>query len=317
MMKTTKFRGKLLLLTLFVLVAGIMISVFSFQKVNQTDTGFPALQLPQAANQSGVKDLMNLDSIEIEPDATAAVYKLKTVNAAQEQEKIKKALHIRRDAVFGTLSDPASISQTQYIGYDDLSGRWFYQTDMAFDTAENVPDKQEAIRIANAFIENNKLYPMDSLGEPIAVADQSGDGIFEPQTTLRWNIFYYPTVGGKPVYGVFRICIAVGANGEIVGVEKLANEYEKVTDVPLITAQQVSEEVAADRFMYMGEDNLKQRTLSEVQISMYADVESDFIQPVYEISNSDGSARILIDAQYRSREKDSIQQNRFSLENDS
>ena len=316
MMKTTKFRGKLLVLTLFILVAGIMISVFSVQRLKQTDTGFPKLQLPKAANQIEVKDLLNLDSLKIEPDATAPVYKLKTVNAVQEQEKIKKALNIRSDAVFGTLSDPASISQTQYIGYDDLSGRWFYQTDMAFDTAENVPDKQESIRIANAFIENNKLYPMDSLGEPIAVADQSGDGIFEPQTTLRWNIFYYPTVEGKPVYGVFRICIAVGANGEIVGVEKLANEYEKVADVPLITVQQVSEEVAADRFMYIGEDDLEQSTLSEVQISLYADVESEFVQPVYEIASNDGSARILIDAQYRSREEDSIHQNRFSLEND-
>ncbi|MFQ9125729.1 MAG: hypothetical protein ACLR4Z_01535 [Butyricicoccaceae bacterium] len=63
-------------------------------------------------------------------------------------------------------------SSTAVLGYDTESGRWIYQTDLAYDTGENVPEKQKAIQIANDFISN--LYPVETLGNPTAIADMSG-----------------------------------------------------------------------------------------------------------------------------------------------
>lgn len=276
------------------LLLAIMLAVGQF--VHPSLDEFPKINFPKAGNQENMENILNLDNLKLPSDNVAAVYRIKTIDTLQDQANIRDSLSLDDAAVFGTLSDPNPIASSAVIGYDSNSGRWLYQTDMAFDTGENVPNEQEAIRIARDFISTSNLYPVELLGDPVVAADTSGDGLEEERTVLRRSVYYYPTMDNNPVYGVFRICIEVGSNGEIVGVEKLASEYEKVTDVQLSDLQSVKKDFATQDFMYMGEDTPQYTELEQAEVGFYADVESEYIQPVYIISNADESAAILIDA---------------------
>lgn len=143
----------------------------------------PELEFSGYVNQSDIVNNCNLDHVKFPPETACAVYKLKKVDSAQDQKNIRKALGLDENAKFGTLSDPMPASSTAVLGYDTESGRWIYQTDLAYDTGENVPEKQKAIQIANDFISN--LYPVETLGNPTAIADMSGEERNKPSSVVR------------------------------------------------------------------------------------------------------------------------------------
>ncbi len=157
--------------------------------------------------------------------------------------------------------------------------------------------KQKAIQIANDFISN--LYPVETLGNPTAIADMSGEERNKPSSVVRWNVFYYPTVENRPVYGVFRICVAVGAEGKIVGVEKLAGEYEKIAQVQLSDLRTIKNRFLAQGFLCTRDESPQNRKMEQAELGFYADVGDEYIQPVYVVSSNDGMTEILIDAQNR------------------
>lgn len=258
----------------------------------------PKLDLPKAADQADTEKMLSMDSLELPSGDTAPLYKLKTVDIEQDQANIKKALGIDDNVKFGTIKSPNSASSTEVIGYDKNTGRWIYQTDMAYYTGENVPSKEEAIQIANDFIHSLHVYPVEKLGDPVVVPETTVDGLNQ-QTALRWTMYYYPKVENEPAYGVFRISIGVGSDGKIVGVEKLASEYEKVSDVPLSSIEDVRKRFHEGNYMYTGDDVPQKTDLVNAAVGYYADVESEYIQPVYILSNTDETASIVMDAQDR------------------
>ena len=127
----------------------------------------------------------------------------------------------------------------------------------------------------------------------------SGEERNKPSSVVRWNVFYYPTVENRPIYGVFRICIAVGAEGKIVGVEKLAGEYEKIAQVQLSDLRTIKNRFLAQDFLCTRDESPQNRKMEQAELGFYADVGDEYIQPVYVVSSNDGMTEILIDAQNR------------------
>lgn len=279
------------------LTAAVLFIFILLHSVPMQNQKIPELEFPAYVNQSEVENTCNLDKLRLPTETISAVYRLKKPDTAQDQENIRKALGLDENAKFGTLSDPAPVSSEAVLGYDTNTGRWVYQTDLAYDTGENVPDEQKAVQIASDFI--SRLYPAEFPGTPVAVADISAEWEGHTSEVVRWNVSYYPTVENRPVYGVFRICIAVGANGKIVEVEKLAGEYEKVAEVPLADLQTVKNNFTAQKFLCIKDERPLKPAMEQAELGFYADAESEYIQPVYDISNADKTAEILIDAQNR------------------
>lgn len=279
------------------LAAAVLLIFVLLHSVPMQNQKIPELEFPEYVNQAEMVNACNLDELKLPSETACAVYRLKKPDAAQDQKNIRKALGLDENATFGTLSDPAPVSSTAVLGYDTNTGYWVYQTDLAYDTGGNVPDEKEAIQIASDFI--SSLYPAELLGTPAAVADISAEWEGHTSEVVRWNVSYYPTVENRPVYGVFRICIAVGANGKIVEAEKLAGEYEKVTEVPLADLQTVKNNFAAQKFLCIKDERQQNPEMEQAELGFYADAESEYIQPVYDISNADKTAEILIDAQNR------------------
>lgn len=172
--------------------------------------------------------------------------------------------------------------------------RWTETSDIAYYTGENVPPEQEAITIAEQYIRNNRLYPADQLGEPQATPLTSGSG--EDETILCWDVYYYPKVDGRPVYGVFRIVVSVGTDGKIVSTLKLAGEYKPAAEVPLKTWDDVRADLASGSYFILSAGSGADSTLTHAKLAYYTDVKSDDILPVYSLSDETGEMQILIDA---------------------
>ena len=257
----------------------------------------PKFVIPKSGSQNIINHSIELEMDSI-PTGTAPLFKAK-VDIAKETQTIQEMLNLDHNIEIGSLREPSAISRNEFVGLDKSSGRWFYQTDLAYDTGENVPDEKSAIQIAINHIQEYDIFPADKLGEPRTSELTSGDGIAEPEKVLRRDIIFHPTVDGYEVNGVYRICISIGSNGDIVAVEKLASEYERVGDVPLKSESDIENDIVDGNYSLSDAHYRNNLIATDIDINMYADPESEYIQPVFSITNNDGDMNILVDAMRR------------------
>lgn len=280
----------------------LLLGMFIYHTAVKSTTEIPKLIIPKTGHEDALTNNITLDIADHfsqnSANPVAGVYRA-DVDIEKEQALICDILDLDDIADFGSLQSSVPISSTENIGLDPTSGRWYYHTDMAYYTGENVPDQEEALQIVEDFLNEYNLYPMDQLGSPTISPVTSGDGVNQPKKVLCWDISYDPQVDGMDVYGVFRICISVGSNGEIVSIEKLANKYKFVENVPLKNASDIEKDISDGAYSISSNTPNRSTIISDVEIKLYSDPESDFIQPIYELSDKDDSVFILIDAHLR------------------
>ena len=269
-----------------------VVAILCFSESQHKD--IPALYIPAVGGSALDNTQVHiLDSIEPDVNSTSqtlSVYRLKQVDLSQEKAKIQNLFHVS-PADIGSYPTGNTLVDGTTIGIDAQTGRWFYQKPIDFDAKGGALSDQDAIRIAEDFIADNDLYPLDSLGEAKIGTTSTGDATQGTEEILKKNVYFYPEIDGKPVYGTFRICISVSPSGEIVGVDKLANEYELV-DVPVEGKSFKDVTAALDQKDYVLNSEVAPRSISIDSISdaFYADPESEYIQPIYVLEGIDENA---------------------------
>lgn len=112
------------------------------------------------------------------------------------------------------------------------------------------------------------------------VRPQPGDAAQGTEEILRKNVYFYPEIAGKPVYGTFRICISVSGSGEIVGVDKFANEYTLVdVDVEGKNYREVATSLSKKEYTLNAEVAPDSILVDSVSDAFYADPESEYTCP--------------------------------------
>ena len=245
------------------------------------DEQIPKLNLPVVGNIVTANTRVSIaDTTESEIDNASrslTVYRLKPVNINQEKEKIGDLFQVS-----------ASDIGTFPTGIDAQTGRWFYQKPIDFDAKEGTLSDADAIQIAEQFIEDNNLYPLQELGDAKVGTTSTGDATQGTEEILRKNVYFYPEIAGKPVYGTFRICISVSGTGEIVGVDKFANEYTLVdADVEGKNYHEVATSLSENEYTLNAEVAPSSILVDSVSDAFYADPESEYIQPIYVLEGSE------------------------------
>lgn len=173
------------------------------------------------------------------------------------------------------------------VGIDAQTGRWFYQRPIDFDATGGTLSDADAIQIAEQFIADNDLYPLKELGDAKVGTTSTGDAAQGTEEVLRKNVYFYPEIAGKPVYGTFRICISISGSGEIVGVDKFANEYALVdADVEGKNYREVATSLSENDYTLNAEVAPNSILIDSVSDAFYADPESEYIQPIYVLEGS-------------------------------
>lgn len=258
------------------------------------DEKIPTLYIPAVGGSIlDNTQVYNLDSIESDINSTSqtlCVYRMKPVNLSQEKEKIQNMFDVS-SADIGAFPTGNTLTDGTTIGIDPQTGRWFYQKPIDFEATGGALSDKEAIQIAENFIADNNLYSLESLGEAKLGVTSTGDATQGTEEILRKNVYFYPQIDGKPVYGTFRICISISPNGEVIGVDKFVNELQLV-DVPIEGKKFNDVVTALDEKDYVLNSEIAPNSISIDSISdaFYADPESEYIQPIYVLEGTDESA---------------------------
>ena len=215
-----------------------------------------------------------------------AVYRLKPVNLNQEKKKIGELFQISSSDI-GAFPTGNTLPDGTTVGIDAQTGRWFYQRPIDFDATGGTLSDTDAIQIAEQFIADNDLYPLKELGDAKVGTTSTGDAAQGTEEVLRKNVYFYPEIAGKPVYGTFRICISISGSGEIVGVDKFANEYALVdADVEGKNYHEVATSLSENDYTLNAEVAPNSILIDSVSDAFYADPESEYIQPIYVLEGS-------------------------------
>lgn len=287
-MKNFVIRNRKIFVAVCVAVILCVVTVLHFAEPQEEQ--IPKLKLPVVGNIATANIRVSIeDTIESEIDNVSqslAVYRLKPVNLNQEKKKIGELFQISSSDI-GAFPTGNTLPDGTTVGIDAQTGRWFYQKPIDFDAKEGVLSDADAIQIAEQFIADNDLYPLKELGDAKVGTTSTGDAAQGTEEILRKNVYFYPEIAGKPVYGTFRICISISGSGEIVGVDKFANEYALVdADVEGKNYHEVATSLSENDYTLNAEVAPNSILIDSVSDAFYVDPESEFIQPIYVLEGS-------------------------------
>ena len=260
-------------------------------------TKIPKLEMPKVggADIDAAKVILDASVME-NAQNSLPVYQLQEVNAIEECSKISRLFGVSTSEIGGFPEGHTTADGTG-IGLDYETGRWFYTEGIDFNQTGEAPSDAEAIAIARQFIAENDLYPMEELGEPHIGETYTGSELEGNKHVLQKDVYFYPTVDGKKVYGNFRIGISVGADGKIVGVDKFACSYELAEQTAAKDMDEVQTALNEKDYTLVADVAPNTLTVDTVSDAFYADPESGYIQPIYVLEAEDTpQCSILMDA---------------------
>ena len=287
-MKNFVIRNRKIFVAVCVAVILCVVTVLHFAEPQEEQ--IPKLKLPVVEGIATANIRVSIeDTIESEIDNVSqslAVYRLKPVNLNQEKKKIGELFQISSSDI-GAFPTGNTLPDGTTVGIDAQTGRWFYQRPIDLDATGGVLSDTDAIQIAEQFIADNDLYPLKELGDAKVGTTSTGDATQGTEEILRKNVYFYPEIAGKPVYGTFRICISISGSGEIVGVDKFANEYALVdADVEGKNYHEVATSLSENDYTLNAEVAPNSILIDSVSDAFYADPESEYIQPIYVLEGS-------------------------------
>ena len=189
-------------------------------------------------NQSGggsVFDWLYLP-LNVEVESAGKTAKLYELDASTESAKqqVERCLGIKlsddEKQIWEDIGDHYTVGNYSVNIYSD--GTWMFSLINKPATSSKLSmSDEEAIDIAVRFVEENGLWP--DVSEYAQAVDQTGlldDG---EQGVYMKSVYIYPDIDGRTVLGIYRICVDISLDGEILSVFCLANPTGASTEVEL------------------------------------------------------------------------------------
>lgn len=169
------------------------------------------------------------------------------------------------------------------------SGTWKYRDYSKIfksTAANNIPSDVEVERIATEYLKTRDWLPSDFKFQAVTAVTEEPSNLSQSPKVIGKSAYFYRFIQGKPVYGVSRIIIDVGDQGEIVGVAKFFKDIEDAGKQPLKAIEEAFKE-AKEKKGTITTDNpdVKNALIKDVEIKYWEDPGSisdqPFLQPVY------------------------------------
>lgn len=178
---------------------------------------------------------------------------------------------------------------TKQLLLNTQSGTWKYRDySKIFKStgANNIPSDVEVERIATEYLKTHGWLPSDFKFQTVTAVTEEPSNLSQTPKVIGKSAYFYRYIQGKPVYGVSRIIVDVGNEGEIVGVAKFFKDIEDAGKQPLKTIEEAFRE-AKEKKGTITSDNpdVKSAFIKDVEIKYWEDPgsisEQPFLQPVY------------------------------------
>lgn len=159
------------------------------------DEQIPKLNLPVVGNTTTANTRVSIeDTTKSEIDNVSqslTVYRLKPINLNQEKQKIGELFQVSSSDI-GTFPTGNTLPDGTTVGIDAQTGRWFYQKPIDFDAKGGALSDADAIQIAEQFIADNNLYPLQELGDAKVGTTSTGDATQGTEEILKKKCVFLP-----------------------------------------------------------------------------------------------------------------------------
>lgn len=171
-------------------------------------------------------------------------------------------------------------------------------------TLKVIPNKEDARRIAEEFLQSIGLLTADIVFDKTAVNYIT---INNKDYNKNVSVFFKRQINGQSVYGVSRVVVTIGHNGEIEEVLKLYNEIRPLNNISpmdIISPEEAFKKVVSRDASISFENNVGNVIVKDVELALYEDSlplrEQPYMQPVYvfwgEVEGTNGRWNAVVPA---------------------
>lgn len=265
--------------------------------------GAPQYPSPQLPRQDGGTPAYSLDpGFAVPEEGLGTLYTFQAAEVKEIEAKAAKLIGVESLAPYSSGSGLYYVEGTGDTVTIDPSGFWSItnegkpigdpQLPPPGAPAASLPDDKEAAETAKAYIKENGLYEGEC-GEPAITHTTGWDS--RPMTV---DVTFSPLIGGKDVYGLYRLRVSIGEGGRVQQVFVQAPALGVAADVPLKTQGQVEEEARShpENIRFLGESP-GTAVLADCRLAYYVDGTGGsgrvYAYPVYIMSVEGGGTAIM------------------------
>lgn len=148
------------------------------------------------------------------------------------------------------------------------------------DIEKSIPKDSVAIAKAKEYLTERGLL-QDRFIIVKVTNRTTGEKLTGTERIVSKEVWFYPTVDGKPVYGVSRIIVSVGHEGEIEAVRKYHRDFESSEEVTLKSFDEAFNELKNGKASINISEKAKEAKINNVGIAYWEDPYEDKLHPVY------------------------------------
>lgn len=215
-----------------------------------SDSGGPHPQFNGSGGESVFDGLYLPDNVEVESAGkTAKLYELDS-STERAKQQVERCLGIKlsddEKQIWEDIGDHYTVGNYFVDIYSD--GTWMFSLINKPATSSKLSmSDEEAIDIAVRFVEENGLWP--DVSEYAQAVDQTGlldDG---EQGVYMKSVYIYPDIDDRTVLGIYRICVDISLDGEILSVFCLANPTGASTEVELKSRVDIAADILLKNYV--------------------------------------------------------------------
>ena len=250
----------------------------------------PELFIPMSGSAASSPDYsFNADISSLPKDAK--LYKFIHNNEFENSyNNIKHTFKFTENAVVQNIDDVRFLSEeneavSKWLDFYFSDGTWQYH-DYSKPTAASVklPSNEASAQLAIAFLKNNNLYN-DRFAVSAVVEQYSGSKETDDYNAYCKSVYFYPSIDGMPVYGVSRIVVDIGDNGDIIGVSHFYKDIIESETVGLISPESLYESIERAELSSNINPSAVKATINEIYLGYWEDAgsveEQPYLQPVW------------------------------------
>lgn len=274
------------------LLALILSMSLAFSSCSSKKASF-SIPKPQATTLKPIQYTLDVSKKDTSTKANIYYVENNTQQLLKDVENMFKGLKLEKDGdnqYFGVSEDGFDVSYS----ISDNTWKAIYTNVNKESTEEITLSDSECIEIAKNFLDNHNIRPENF--DLASVGTTSTGGFNSPEKVIKKNVYFYPTLNDKMIYGNSRIIVDINSNGDITeiwgnnrtikkGEEKEAKiiSADKAIDMVLNHHPDISPNISGSE---------EYVTIERAEILYYSDIEMDTIQPIWSIA---GVARNIND----------------------
>lgn len=268
---------------LFCLMAGIL-GLLSFIKANQ---GYPDLYIPRAGQPLPDKVDYKLEAPLTGLPHQAPVYKYKVAQITpNDATELAQKLGLQGSVEYDSLMKRYLVRDGQkQLELEAESGKWEYHDYAVWGNVElnkSIPSDEEAIRAAQTTLDR---LGIKTANFNVRVVPQTAGGLMGNEKIVRKDVYLMRMLDGKPVYGVSRIIVSVGHQGEIEAICKFYHELEFDRAVELKNVEQAYTELKNKKASINIHPDAKTAVIKQIKLGYWEDAGPSssqiYVQPVW------------------------------------